>query len=296
MQGEAVAELRVRRLPDARRFHESAASFLVEHEAENNLLLGIPGQVARDREDAATDAFFAVVERGGSVVGAALRTPPLNVILSFGMPLAAIPPLARDVRSAYGTLPGVLGTPRVVRAFAQEWTRLTGQRHRPGLSQRIYRLEAVVPVTGVPGRLRHAVEGDRELVRAWLIAFQREALPDQPIDEDGVARNVDSRFGSDERGMVLWCEPEPVCMAGFGGMTPNGVRIGFVYTPPEHRRRGYATACVAALSQLLLDRGRRYCFLFTDLANPTSNRIYQQIGYQPVCDVQEVRFASTVWR
>ena len=70
----------------------------------------------------------------------------------------------------------------------------------------------------------------------------------------------------------------------------TGVRIGAVYTPPEHRRRGYATATVASLSRAMLDRGRRACYLFTDLANPTSNHIYAEIGYEPVCDVDEIRF------
>jgi predicted GNAT family acetyltransferase len=68
------------------------------------------------------------------------------------------------------------------------------------------------------------------------------------------------------------------------------MRIGPVYTPPALRKRGYASALTAALSQELLDSGRKFCFLFTDLANPTSNRIYQQIGYQAVCDVDEYRF------
>jgi uncharacterized protein len=81
-----------------------------------------------------------------------------------------------------------------------------------------------------------------------------------------------------------------VSMVGAGGETPNGIRIGPVYTPPECRGRGYATSLTAATSQDQLGRGRRFCFLFTDLANPTSNRIYQRIGYQPVCDVDQYRF------
>jgi predicted GNAT family acetyltransferase len=63
-----------------------------------------------------------------------------------------------------------------------------------------------------------------------------------------------------------------------------------VYTPPGRRGRGYATALVAALSAELLAAGRRFCFLYTDLANPTSNRIYQRIGYERVCDSAEIRF------
>jgi uncharacterized protein len=79
-------------------------------------------------------------------------------------------------------------------------------------------------------------------------------------------------------------------MASFSGATPNGIRISPVYTPPEHRRKGYAISCVATLSQMLLDKGNKYCFLFTDLANPTSNSIYQKIGYQPICDFSNYWF------
>ena len=78
--------------------------------------------------------------------------------------------------------------------------------------------------------------------------------------------------------------------ATWTGPTPNGVRVTLVYTPPAVRGHGYASSCVAALSALLLASGRKYCFLFTDLANPTSNSIYTKIGYRPVCDVDEYRF------
>jgi predicted GNAT family acetyltransferase len=91
--------------------------------------------------------------------------------------------------------------------------------------------------------------------------------------------------------MYLWeVEGERVALAAYVGPTPNGIRINTVYTPPERRRRGYASSLVADLSQLQLDRGRRFCFLFTDLSNPTSNKIYQNIGYRPVCDVEEITF------
>jgi predicted GNAT family acetyltransferase len=79
-------------------------------------------------------------------------------------------------------------------------------------------------------------------------------------------------------------------MAGFGGWTPSGVRIGPVYTPPDLRGRGYASALTAELSAELLAGGRDYCFLYTDLANPTSNRIYQAIGYEFVCESAEYAF------
>jgi predicted GNAT family acetyltransferase len=93
-----------------------------------------------------------------------------------------------------------------------------------------------------------------------------------------------------QAGIALWVDGEPVSMAGFSGPTPHGIRIGPVYTPPERRRRGYASALVAALSAKLLAEGRDYCFLYTDLANPTSNKIYTDVGYEHVCESVELVF------
>ena len=140
----------------------------------------------------------------------------------------------------------------------------------------------------MPGALRRAAAADRDLLIRWLAAFDRETLGGP--DARAVARRVDARLDSPLGGLYLWEDGRPVSMAGCGGPTPHGLRVAPVYTPPEHRGRGYASACVAALSQLLLDSGRRYCFLFTDLANPTANAIYQAIGYRPVGDVDQYAF------
>jgi predicted GNAT family acetyltransferase len=94
----------------------------------------------------------------------------------------------------------------------------------------------------------------------------------------------------EEGRLYLWCDKVPVSMAWKARPTKSGVVVSGVYTPPEHRRRGYATCCVAALSQRLLDTGYTYCTLYTDLANPTSNSIYRKIGYQPVCESMMYRF------
>jgi predicted GNAT family acetyltransferase len=102
---------------------------------------------------------------------------------------------------------------------------------------------------------------------------------------------VEHRLAPGDGGFELWEDGgEVVSLSGWGGPTPNGIRIGPVYTPPEHRGRGYATALVAGLSQALLDGGRRFCFLYTDLANPTSNAIYERIGYVKVAESAMVSF------
>jgi predicted GNAT family acetyltransferase len=101
---------------------------------------------------------------------------------------------------------------------------------------------------------------------------------------------VDARLAGG--GFALWEDGEPVSMAGWGSPTPNGMRIGPVYTPPERRGRGYGSAATAAASAEQLAAGRTFCFLYTDLSNPTSNKIYMDIGYEPVCDSIEYAFVT----
>src|SRR5262249_2708804 len=136
---------------------------------------------------------------------------------------------------------------------------------------------------------------DRDLLIKWLIDFEEEALGLRVHDR--TEKQVDNRLTGDPQlmGWRIWCdEGKPVSLVGYGGRTENGIRVGPVYTPPELRGHGYASACVAATSQELLDKGRKFCFLFTDLSNPTSNHIYQSIGYEPVSDVDEYRFGDSV--
>jgi hypothetical protein len=136
--------------------------------------------------------------------------------------------------------------------------------------------------------MRTARLEDRELVTTWFQGFVRES---QPHHDDSLenAREI-ADYWLKSGGLRIWEHDTPVSMAGAGGPTPHGIKIGAVYTPPELRRRGYASALVAALSQQQLDSGRRFCFLFTDLSNPTSNKIYREIGYEPVVDVDEYHF------
>ncbi|HEY7018095.1 MAG TPA: GNAT family N-acetyltransferase, partial [Gaiellaceae bacterium] len=158
------------------------------------------------------------------------------------------------------------------------------------IAQRAFRADHVDPPRPTPGRMRPYTPADREVAVRWMDAFVEEALPHaQPESSEEF---VEHRTAEPNAGLVLWEDGEVVSFAGYGGLTPHGIRIGPVYTPPELRGRGYASALTAALTQQLLDGGRRFCFLFTDLANPTSNSIYQRIGYEPVTDVDQWTFSG----
>ncbi|MGE5156306.1 MAG: GNAT family N-acetyltransferase, partial [Betaproteobacteria bacterium] len=264
----------LRRFSDVDGFLSVAGDFLGAREAEHNLIFGISSYV-RDQPNVFGEEppYFAVVLRAGRVVGAALRTPPHNLVLSEIDDPSAIDLLVAD--RAAEDLPGVLGPTDHAADFASRWATTTGRAARHHLSERIFRLMRVIPPAPVPGRLRTATASDRDLVAAWLHAFQDEALGE--ADPDSSEALTDRWIEGRGRTLYLWEDGGLVSLCGVGGETPNGIRIGPVYTPPEARRRGYASALVAAASQLQLDAGRRFCFLFTDLANPTSNHVYQVI-------------------
>ena len=284
-----MGEPKLRRWQDVAAFRERAEPFLVEREAENNLLLGIcSGLIQQPSLYGQDPPYLATVERAGAVVLAAMMTPPWNVVLSATAVPEALDLVAGDLFGQGPTPPGVVGPVPVSRTFAERWRTVSGQAYELIRALRIYQLETVSPPSGVPGELRRATEGDRDRLVAWLRDFSVEAFDED--DRDRVERAAAARLGSRTGGFYFWHDEQPVSLVGYGGPTPNGIRIGPVYTPPPFRSRGYASAAVAAASRRLLDEGRRFCFLFTDLNNPTSNRIYQAVGYRPVCDVDEYRF------
>lgn len=282
--------MRIRRFQRPSDFLDAAGPFLTEREAEHNLILGLAAGLQRG-EWSEHPPYLAVVEDEGRVVLAALRTPPRNVILSRCADLGAVDLLVEDLAPGLRELPGATGPTEVADALAAAWCAATGGRAVVAMAQRIYQIDRVVPVVGVPGRLRRVVQADRSFLVDWVQDF---STVEAAITHDDAEQVADRFLGADfrSRGLYLWdVDREPVAMVGHSGPTPRGMRVGPVYTPPEHRRRGYASAATAALSQQLLDSGREFCFLYTDLANPTSNHIYQQIGYRPVVDSTQYRFS-----
>ena len=284
----------VKRLDDAAKFLAEAGPLLLADEARHNLALGIAGTV-RDSPDLYPLRSFWLVRHGSDIVAAALRTPPYNLVLARPQSKDALAPLADAIAE---DLPGVVGAVPESEDFAELWSRQTGLTARTNMRQGVYALEQVEPLPAVPGSARVATADDRELALRWWIAFGEEVL-----HEGGPGRGrenaeamIEHRLGSAKGGIMLWEDGgEPVSLAGWGGPTPNGIRIGPVYTPLELRGRGYATALTAELSQRLLDGrlfegGRRFCFLYTDLANPTSNAIYERIGYRRVAESAEILF------
>ncbi len=285
--------LTVRRHASVDEFLSAGGAFLGEREAENNLLFGISSAIRATPEVFADDPpqFATVTDAEGRVVAATLRTPPHNQVLSAIDDLEAVDALVDAFRDE--PLPGVLGPTDAAARFATGWTDATAHAGHLQFAERIFRLERLLaPDRPAAGTWRMAEKGDRDLLARWAVEFMVEAQPEAPPMPDPLAA-ADRWIERRGRVAYLWeDDDEIVSWVGAGGETPNGIRIGPVYTPPSRRSRGYATSLTAAASADQLADGRRFCFLFTDLANPTSNKIYQAIGYQPVCDVDQYSFAT----
>ncbi len=211
--------------------------------------------------------------------GLALQSHGGPVVIEDSDPAAA-QAFARDLAGRKAALAGVVGTLRACEAFAREWRERTGRGHALRLHLRHHMLTGVIDPPPVSGSVREAIAADRDWIIAAQLAFIRDTnLPDSA---ERTRSTVPTRL--DQGRYRIWDDGAPVAFAGFTDAGEEEARISPVYTPPELRRRGYATALVAALARELLGRGKRRLFLVTDVANPTSNAIYARIGFQPLGD------------
>lgn len=257
-------------------FLAQASGYLEAAEAEHNLFFGICDRLITRPELVESPLHLLTVDERDEVVGAAMQAGPRKWILSRAVP-DAVAALVDFLRPRNWLVPGVVGPTAEAQAFAGRWR---PGAFRRGKAQRIYELRGVIPPPRVRGRPRLATAPDVDLVAGWGRAFSIDALTDEGPDND---EQTVRRLLADGR-LYVWEDGVPLSMTGVNRQTPNGAVIAPVYTPPEHRRCGFASALVAAVSDRMLAAGKRYCCLFTDLANPTSNAIYQQIGYRPVAD------------
>ena len=283
--------MRVEQAGEPAAFLDRAGGLLLADEARHNLILGIAGTLRDVPEAEREHRLWLVMTDSGDTVAAALQTPPFNLVLARPARADALAALVDGLDAEGVDLPGVTGAVPEVDAFAAQWRAHTGLEPRVRMRQRVYRALEIRTPRGVTGAPRSASKDDRDLLVSWMGAFAEEALHGLDAPAEQHERAIDLRLEHGAGGFVLWEDGgEVVSLAGWGGRTPNGVRVGPVYTPPDHRRRGYGSAVTAAVSSERLASGRRFCCLYTDLANPTSNRIYVDIGYEPVCDSVEYAF------
>jgi RimJ/RimL family protein N-acetyltransferase len=286
----------IRTYPDVRAFLARAEPWLLRAEQRYGLLLGIAYQVLSGAHRYRAPIYWATIEQDSadagtapygvsddaSLLGCAFRTPPHQVGVT-ALPAEAIEPLVASLRETYLNLPGVAGPEPTANAFADAWTARFGGKWWLEQRQRLQSLTRVTfPSPLAPGALRLAIAPDVPVARAWMAGFIRDTRS-RLVGADAAERLIE------ERRLHIWVDGQPRSMLSAVRETPNTAGIGAVYTPPQFRNRGYASAAVATLSQQLLDSKRRSCFLYTDIANPVSNAMYERVGYEPVDDVVQIK-------
>ena len=269
--------MRIQRYLDTGIFLDAARSFLLRAEAENNMFLGM------DRRVLGQGCYLAAVEEGGEVVAGAVRTPPYGLVITRAES-RVLDALVEDVAGTYERLPSVLGPEPAASHFAKRWSDRVGTRTKPFMQMRLFEARQVrAPTAPPPGRLRPAVESELPTVTAWVAAFHQEAGTGSPLDAERTTR-VDIA----NHRLHVWEDHGIASIATYAGRTERSARIGLAYTPPARRGHGYASALVAGLTEQLLNEGLVFCCINTDLANPTTNKIYPAIGYRPVCDTSNI--------
>ncbi|MFC8512850.1 GNAT family N-acetyltransferase [Streptomyces sp. NPDC057257] len=234
--------------------------------------------------------YFGVLERDGEVRAAYFRTPPHPLVVTPLTPEEA-DSLAVHLAGLGHPLPGVNGEHATVAALAEAWERHTGAPATLHARHRLYRLGELTEPGPVPeGRPRVAGPADRAQLARWYDEFAHAVGEARASQDAGEWADARIAYG----GVTLWEAPDgtPLSMAGVTPQVAGQIRVAPVYTPSHLRARGYAGAVTAEVSRAARAAGAAEVLLFTDLANPTSNALYQRIGYRPVADFAVYEFGD----
>lgn len=274
---------------DPERYAEHVLDLLSSRPDANTVALTVLETVRAGQRYSDLEPLFAWYRAGGAVTGAISLTPPYGVLLGE-LPLDSETELVAGLRARGAAVPDVIGTVDATGRFAAAWTAGTDLGVELAMRQRLYTLDGVRPPTPPPaGSARLATPADLEQMMTWMRRFHQEAeassaMPQREMYQHRIELGLQWLW-QDERG-------EPVSIAGRNIMVAGVSRIGPVYTLPEFRRHGYGAAVTAACTQDALDCGACQVVLFTDEANPTSNTIYQRIGFRALDDRLILRFVD----
>jgi GNAT superfamily N-acetyltransferase len=278
--------VRFEKYNDVVSFGNDTLEILLENEVQNNLPIGF---ILNERGyDTSKWLLASIKDDTGGVVLTAACTPPFNIVMyeTRNQPNnAAVKLLSDELKGMGHPLPGVLAEQGLAQRFAEIFAG-NGRFHRH-LAEIIMRLDMVNEITKAPGRCRPLCENDLFFVPYWERSFGEECQV-EVYDIPTNVKRAEKRIGKDIH--FIWEDGRPVSQTYNERNTQNGSGISGVYTPPHYRGRGYASSVVAELSQSLLERGSKFCFLFADAANPISCGIYRKLGYYDLCVFDEIKF------
>lgn len=280
--------MKFERYDNTRIFGADVLEILLEHEIQNNLPISF---IKNERGHDTSDWLMATVKNDqGDILLTATCTPPFNLVLyeTNNKPhRAALKLLSDELKSIKFRLPGVLAEKSLAHRFSEAYSE--NSRYYRHMSMNIMRLDKVSYISKAPGRFRPLCEDDLFFAPYWERTFAEECK----VDFFDIPRHIEDlkkRIGKDTH--YIWEDGIPVSQAVHGRSTENGAIVNGVYTPPQYRGKGYASTMVAELSQMLLERGHKFCCLFANAENPISCGIYRKIGYQDQYVFDEIKFGE----
>ncbi|RWS41765.1 GNAT family N-acetyltransferase [Bacillus mycoides] len=257
------------------RFKEDAIPFLEENEQENNLILGVLQMVQEP-------IFMGVAKQEEEIAAVFLQTVEKQIIVATSeMAEESIVELAKKLAEVYPNVPGLIGNKKIVRKLVEEIAVLENKKTTVAMEQGIYELKQVKKKWNGDGIFREVSSDKLTLIEQWIYQFCEDVKLPTTKEE---AKQTAHTLITNRRLFGLEVDGKLVAVAAKTRPTTNNITVNFVYTPKEARKKGYASSCVAALSQRMLDEGYKTTTLYTDLANPTSNKIYQEIGYEKIME------------
>ncbi|WP_430476981.1 GNAT family N-acetyltransferase [Bacillus cereus] len=258
------------------RFKEDVTPFLEKNEQENNLILGVLQMIQEP-------IFMGVAKQEEEIAVAFLQTEEKKQIIVATSEIAEedIVELAKKLTKVYPDVPGLIGNKKIVPKLAEEIAMLEQKKTTVAMEQGIYELKQVKKKWNGDGIFREVSSDELPLIEQWIYQFCEDVKLPTTKEE---AKQTAHTLINNSRLFGLEVDGKLVSVAAKTRPTNNNITVNFVYTPKEARKKGYASNCVAALSQHLLDEGYKTTTLYTDLANPTSNKIYKEIGYEQIME------------
>jgi len=282
--------MKFKRYTNVDEFQGVVLDVLLKKEVENNLAISI--LVDCSRENSKNWLMSTVTDDNDNILLVAICTKPFNIMItdvgtsgSAGSS-GAVLFLANELKRIGFTPPGVIAKAELAQMFAKAFCKdeIDSKLH---MSMIIMKLDELSDYKKAPGYCRVLCAEDLNFTPFWERDFSIECKI--PVFDVGEYKNrIQTRLGRNIH--YIWVDEVPVAQAVWGRTTPNSVAVSWVFTPPEHRGKGYATSVVAELSRSILKSGKTSCCLFADAANPISTKIYRSIGYYDVCTVDEIKF------
>lgn len=281
--------MKVHVFDSASAFRSVAQPFLAASPVENTIPLAFTASIGQERSAA---PFLAVVDDAGAPALAAIMTPTHPLILSTGAP-AAVEALVEALVERHAEIPGVSGPQALADRFASAWSERRGQRMKPTMSLHLHCATEPPPTGTVAGSLGRAGAAEWDTVIALIEDFADDPRLSE-ADRQGIRASARRRIEAGE--VFFWNDDGVKAIAAYRESLPSGGRINLVYTPPAYRGKGYATACVAALTRRQLALGWGWCSLFIDESDAIARAMYDKLGFQEVGRYQnyEVREPQAV--